>query len=197
MNVPSQLSDHGFLASAAACFAACGYDATSIARIADCTGLSEAAICGIYGNKSNLFLAVFDWYFPRMLMARIQKHEAERSPTEAILAVLEEATAASLSQEPYTPYRLLQVALEASVSSTVARKAVSAALCEIEAFFYRCILASQHSGHLRNTQRAEDLAKLVLGVLVSTGLLVSISPGLSSIEDVMRPILAMLRETGN
>jgi TetR/AcrR family transcriptional repressor of nem operon len=195
MNVPSQLSDHGFLASAAACFAACGYDATSIARIADCTGLSEAAICGIYGNKSNLFLAVFDWYFPRMLMARIQKHEAERSPTEAILAVLEEA--ASLSQEPYTPYRLLQVALEASVSSTVARKAVSAALCEIEAFFYRCILASQHSGHLRNTQRAEDLAKLVLGVLVSTELLVNISPELSSIEDVMRPILAMLRETGN
>jgi TetR/AcrR family transcriptional repressor of nem operon len=132
-----------------------------------------------------------------MLMARIQKHEAERSPTEAILAVLEEATAASLSQEPYTPYRLLQVALEASVSSTVARKAVSAALCEIEAFFYRCILASQHSGHLRNTQRAEDLAKLVLGVLVSTELLVNISPELSSIEDVMRPILAMLRETGN
>jgi hypothetical protein len=32
---------------------------------------------------------------------------------------------------------------------------------------------------------------------VSTELLVNISPELSSIEDVMRPILAMLRETGN
>ena len=193
MNLQHQHDDCEFMAIAATSFAEHGLRAVTIAQIADLTSRSESDIFAVYKNRLGLFVAVFDWYLSNVLTVRIGQLEAEFSPADAIVALLEEAVGSRLSNAASTPYRLLEVALGISVRHDAIRDAVSAALGETEAFFYRCILGAQHLGHFTDRRRPEDLARFVLGMFVSTYALAHIHPGRNPVEGVIRPILTMLR----
>jgi AcrR family transcriptional regulator len=197
MNAQSEHNDASFMAAAAACFAEYGFDRVAVAQIARRTALPEHKIRKLYGDDRELFVAVFEWYSSCVLAVRMGKLEAELAPADAAIAMLEETVAACVSAEHGTPYRLLEVAIKALGSSSALQNAISAALGDIEAFLYRCILSAQGSGHLLNRQRPEDLARFVLGTLVATNALVHACPGRSSVDSIMHPILTLLRKQGD
>jgi TetR/AcrR family transcriptional repressor of nem operon len=65
-------------------------------------------------------------------------------------------------------------------------------LGEIEAFFRRSIKAAQAEGTVSPNRSPEDLARLLLGVLLGIRVLARAKPNRALLEGVARPALALL-----
>ncbi|MFD2672534.1 TetR/AcrR family transcriptional regulator [Marinicrinis sediminis] len=77
------------LLAARKCFAAYGFDRTSVRQICEEAGVNVALVSYHFGGKENLFYALFEAYFPK-------KEEAERmkveDPVGAVKLLIEEIT---------------------------------------------------------------------------------------------------------
>ena len=98
---------------------------------------------------------------------------------------------------------LVNSALELGPHDADFRRVVADELTHIEAFFRRCVQAAQQARAVTTTQSAEDLARLLLSVLLGIRVLARTRPQRALLEGVVRPVLSMLeppisiRRSGN
>ena len=62
----------------------------------------------------------------------------------------------------------------------------------IEQFFYRCTVGAQKNGEIPKEQPAEDIARMLLGLLAGLRLLARVRPDAKLLNGMVRPALAAL-----
>jgi TetR/AcrR family transcriptional repressor of nem operon len=87
---------------------------------------------------------------------------------------------------------LVNSALELAPHDRKFKRVVAGVLVEVEAFFWRCAVAGQTDGTISTSQSPDDLARLLLGVLLAIRVLARTRPERELMEGLIRPVFALL-----
>jgi TetR/AcrR family transcriptional repressor of nem operon len=189
---PREFDETAVLDAAVQCFWARGFEATSVRDLAEGMGITGASLYNAFGDKRNLYRRALDHYLDRTVRERIVRLESSLPPRDAIAAFLDEVIERSLSDRQRRGCMLVNSALEVAPHDDAFRRAVAEELAHIEAFFRRCVKAAQQAGEASVACDAEDMARLLLGVLLGIRVLARTRPQRGLLEGIVRPALAML-----
>ncbi len=189
---PREFDNAAVLDAAVQCFWARGYEATSVRDLAASMGIASASLYNAFGDKRALYRQALSRYVEQSFAARVGRIEGKLPPRQAITAFFDEILARSLGDRQQKGCLLVNAALEQSPSDPESRDLVADVLVEMEAFFRRCVIAGQRDGSIDASQPAEDLARLLLGVLLGLRVLARARPERALLEGLLRPALATL-----
>ncbi len=126
------------------------------------------------------------------MRARIKRLERSLPPKRAARAFVEEIIARSLSDRDRRGCFLINSALEVAPHDRELGAAIAARLSEIEGFFRRCLTKARAEGELSDAQNPDDLARLLLGVVLGIRVLARSKPDRKLLKGAARPALALL-----
>src|SRR5277367_4166486 len=163
---PREFDEATVLEAAMHCFWAQGYDKTSVRDLAGQMGITGASLYNAFGDKRSLYRRALDHYLQQGVHERVGRLESSLPPYPSIRAFFDEIIERSLADKQRRGCMLVNSALELAPHDAEFRKVVSQELAYIEAFFRRRIAAGQDNGTITSMQSADDLAKLLLSVLL-------------------------------
>jgi TetR/AcrR family transcriptional regulator, transcriptional repressor for nem operon len=169
-----------------------GYEATSVRDLTACMGISGPSLYNSFGSKRALFAQALERYLDHSTRARIKRLEDTLSPKHAVRRFIEEIIERSLNDRERRGCFLINSALEVAPHDKELGALIADRLGEIEAFFRRSIEAARADGTVPPGRSAEDLARLMLGVLLGIRVLARAKPDRALLEGVARPALALL-----
>lgn len=179
---PREFDEAEVLEAAMCCFWSKGYEATSVRDLADGMGLTGASLYNAFGDKRSLYRRALDHYLQQSVHDRVRRLEQGKQPLAAIRAFFDEIIDRSVHDKQKRGCMLVNAALEVSPGDDALRKVVAAEFSFIEAFFKRCIAAGQKDGSILSRLPAEDLAKMLLSVLLGIRVLARTQPRRSILE---------------
>ncbi|MBO4225695.1 TetR/AcrR family transcriptional regulator [Bradyrhizobium neotropicale] len=194
MGRPREFDEQRVLAAAGDVFWARGYEATSTRALTECTGLTPASLYNAFGDKRGFYLRVLDYYL-ETLRERIARLESTRSPGRAIAGFFREVIDRSLADPQHRGCMLMNTAIEVTNDDPEMRRIVGDEMVVIERFFCRCTVAAQQNGEIPKDQQAEDIARMLLGLLTGLRVLARVRPDAKLLNGLVRPALAMLHLT--
>jgi TetR/AcrR family transcriptional repressor of nem operon len=189
---PREFDEVAVLDAAVQCFWAKGFEATSVRDLADEMGMTGASLYNAFGDKRALYHRALDHYIAGSFGERAHRIEKTLPPREAIRAFFREIIERSLSDKQRKGCMLVNSALELAPHDRGFQKVVAGVLLEVEMFFRRLVLAGQRDGSIARSQPADDLARLLLGVLLGIRVLARARPERKLLEGLTRPVLALL-----
>jgi TetR/AcrR family transcriptional regulator, transcriptional repressor for nem operon len=192
MGRPREFDDRAALDAAIQCFWRRGYEATSVRELSASMGICGTSLYNAFGGKRALFVEALEHYLDRTTRARIRRLESSLPPKQAVCAFIQEVIERSLADRERRGCFLINSALEVAPHDRELGTAIAARLGEIEDFFHRSIVSAQAAGDVPKTRDAHDLARLLLGVLLSVRVLARAKPDRELLEGVARPALALL-----
>jgi TetR/AcrR family transcriptional repressor of nem operon len=169
-----------------------GYEATSVRDLAACMGISGPSLYNSFGNKRKLFAMALERYLEQSARARIRRLEATLPPKQAVRRFIEEIIERSLNDRGRRGCFLINSALEVAPHDKALGALIADRLGEIETFFRKSIEAAQADGTVPPNRSSEDLARLLLGVLLGIRVLARANPDRALLEGVARPAFALL-----
>ncbi|MCE9650768.1 MAG: TetR/AcrR family transcriptional regulator [Parvibaculum sp.] len=192
MGRPREFDEDEVLKAAGEVFWSHGYEGTSTRDLTNCTGLTPASMYNAFGDKRGLYVRSLEHYLKTILHERIARLDALGSPARAIAGYFREVIDRSLSDPEHRGCMLVNTALAATPDDPELQRLVADETAAIERFFHRQILAGQKSGELPRQQSADDLARMLLAVVMGLRVLVRVRPDAALLEGLARPALAML-----
>lgn len=189
---PRQFDENAVLDAAMKQFWLYGYAATSVRDLAKCTGLTTTSLYNAFGDKRTLYRLSLDRYLERSFHDRIGRFEYHLPPDQAIRAFFSEIIEASLNDKQRKGCLLVNSALEMSPHDPEFRRAVSAVMVQVEAFFRRSVEAGQAAGTISATHPADSLGQMLLGVLLGIRVLARSRCERPLLEGLVAPVLAIL-----
>ncbi len=189
---PREFDEEKVLAAAGDVFWALGFEATSTRALTECTGLTPASIYNAFGDKRGFFLRVLRYYLDQTLRERIVRLESTLSPGRAIAGFFREIISRSLADPEHRGCMLMNTAMEVTTSDPEMQRIVADETEIIEQFFYRCAIAAQRNREIPKDHSAEDIARMLLGLLAGLRLLARIRPDAKLLNGMVRPPLAAL-----
>ncbi len=193
---PREFDETAVLEAAVQCFWARGYEATSVRDLALKMGITGASLYNAFGDKGSLYRRALEHYVEQSVGDRLRRIEGRLPPREAIAAFLHELIERSLADGQRRGCMLVNAALELPSHDPELEGVVAGVLERIEAFFRRSVEAGQRDGTITRSQSAEDLGRLLLGVLLGIRVLARTRPERALLEGLVRPALALLDERG-
>jgi TetR/AcrR family transcriptional repressor of nem operon len=169
-----------------------GYEATSVRDLADEMGIAGASLYNAFGNKRTLFERSLNRYLDQTFRKRIHRFEHSLPPRDAVVAFLQEIIKRTLNDRKRLGCLLVNSALEITPQDGEHRQIVATFLNEVESFFLRCVTSGQRDDTISKAQTAEDLARLLLGVLLGIRVLARARPDRKLLEGLARPVFALL-----
>jgi TetR/AcrR family transcriptional repressor of nem operon len=155
-------------------------------------GITGASLYNAFGGKRALYRRSLDHYLSQTFRERINRFEATLAPREALSAFFEEIVEKSLSDKQRRGCMLVNSALEIAPYNPEFLRVVAKVLVQVEAFFCRCVLAGRRDGTIAKSQPAQDIAKLLLGVLLGIRVLARTRPNRDLLQGLVRPVFALL-----
>lgn len=192
MGRPREFDEAAVLQAAIHCFWSQGYEATSVRDLAHSMGITGASLYNAFGDKRALYRRSLDHYIANSFDDRVRRFESELPPLDALKAFFAEIIERSITDKERKGCMLVNSALELAPHDKEFRRVVAGVLGEVEAFFRRCVEAGQSSGKIRTAQSAEDLARLLLSVLLGIRVLARSRPKRELLEGALRPVFAFL-----
>ncbi|MFG1241428.1 TetR/AcrR family transcriptional regulator [Xanthobacter sp. DSM 14520] len=190
---PRAFDENEVLDAAIRCFWTRGYEATSVRDLASSMGLTGASLYNAFGDKHALYERALERYVDESVADRIRRLEDPAiAPRAAIGAFFDEIVERSLNDPDMKGCMVVNAAVELGPHDPELRAAAGRTLGEIEAFFRRRVAAGQKDRAIGADQTAEDLARMLLGVLLGIRVLSRIRPERMLLEGVLRPALAAL-----
>ncbi|MDY7560619.1 TetR/AcrR family transcriptional regulator [Pseudomonas sp. 10B1] len=189
---PREFDEAAALDAATLCFWARGYEATSIRNLTQSMGITGASLYNAFGDKRSLYQRVLDRYVECGSLDWIKQLEAQLPPHQAIAAFFEEIIERSLDDPQRKGCLLVNAAVEVAPHDLGFQQIVADVLIQIEAFFCRCVAAGQRAGNISIVQTAEDLARLLLGLLLGIRVLARVRPERDLLQGMVRPAFALL-----
>lgn len=190
---PREFDETTVLEAAMRCFWANGYEATSVRDLADQMGITGASLYNAFGDKRTLYRRALDHYLEQSVRDRVARLEPTLPPYAAICAFFDEVIERSVSDRQRRGCMLVNSALEMAPYDAEFRKIVAQELVFIEGSFRRCIAAGQGDGTISPTQPAEELAKLLLSVLLGIRVLARTRPQRELLEGAVRTALRLIK----
>jgi TetR/AcrR family transcriptional repressor of nem operon len=188
---PREFDEDAVLDAAMNCFWERGFEATSVRELAAEMGIASPSLYNAFGDKRALFRRVLEHY-SHFARARIARLESTLPPKEAVRAFITKIIEHSLDDQDRRGCLLVNSALEIAPHDAVIGSDIADRIGEIEAFFQRSIAAAQTDGTIPPERGADDLARLMLGVLLGIRVLARSKPDRALLEGVARPALALL-----
>ncbi len=189
---PREFDEVTALEAAVRCFWTRGYEATSVRDLAEEMGITGASLYNAFGDKRALYRRALDHYVEQGFGERVQRLEGQMPPRDAIEAFFTEIIERSLSDRQRKGCMLVNSALELAPHDPEFRRIVCGMLVQVEAFFRRCVEAGQRNGTIASAQSAEDLGRLLLGLLMGIRVLTRARPERALLEGLLRPAFALL-----
>ena len=189
---PREFDETAVLEAAIQCFWSRGYEATSVRDLAEKMGLTGASMYNAFGDKRSLYRRALDHYVEQSFGDRVGRFERNLAPREAIGSFFDEIIERSLSDKQRKGCMLVNSALEMAPHDPEFQRVVAEVLVQVEGFFRRCAAAGQKDGTITTSQSAEDLARLLLSMLLGIRVLARTRPERGLLEGLMRPVFALL-----
>ena len=189
---PREFDEGEALDAAMDCFWRDGYEGTSVRDLAARMGITGASLYNAFGDKRSLFRRALERYVAQGFSARAANFEAQLPPREAIQAFFEEVIKRSLSDPQRKGCLLVNSALDLAPHDAEFRRVIRKVLIQVESFFRRCVEGGQRDGTISSRQSAEDLARLLMAVLLGMRVLARSRPERELLEGLLRPVLALL-----
>lgn len=179
------------LDAAIECFWQHGYRASSVRDLASSMGICGTSLYNSFGNKRALFIKALERYLDRSVRARIGRLQA-LPPKQAIGAFFDEIIERSLADRARRGCLLINSALEIAPHDRKLGAEIAQRLEEIESFFRDEIAAGRADGSIPKQVDADNVARLLLGVLLGLRVLARSRPERALLEGMARPALALL-----
>jgi len=189
---PREFDETAVLEAAIQCFWSRGYEATSVRDLAEKMGITGASMYNAFGDKRSLYRRALDHYVEQSFGDRVGRFEGNFAPREAIGTFFDEIIERSLSDKQRKGCMLVNSALEMAPHDPEFQRIVAEVLVQVEGFFRRCAAAGQKDGTITTSQSAEDLARLLLSMLLGIRVLARTRPERGLLEGLMRPVFALL-----
>lgn len=172
-------------------FWSCGYEATSMQDLVDCTGVNRGSLYATYGDKRALFLAALAMYDERR-RRMLAEFETRYEPTDVIRHVFLAFTT-DVSDGGGRGCFLTNTALELAAHDEEIRNFVAAAQADVEAFFARMIRKGKEAGSIPSDVTARASARGLLASLLGFLVLVRSRPEPSLLRAVIEDAISRLR----
>lgn len=189
---PREFDEANVLDAAIQCFWKKGFEATSMRDLIDCMGITGASLYNAFGDKRALYCKALAHYLESSFGERVIRLESTLAPRQAIEMFFVEIIDRSMNDAQRRGCMMVNSALEAAPHDPDAQAIVDGFLARAEHFFLRCVEAGQRAGTISCSQTAEDLSRLLLGVLLGIRVLARAKPQRALLESVLRPVLALL-----
>jgi TetR/AcrR family transcriptional regulator, transcriptional repressor for nem operon len=193
---PREFDETTVLEAAMNCFWAQGFEQTSVRDLAEQMGITGASIYNAFGDKRSPYRKAFVYYLAQTVRDRIARLE-KPPPATAVRAFFEEIIERSVDDKQRRGCMLVNAALELAPYDPEFQKLVAEEMIFIEAFFRRCVEAGQKDGSIANTRPADELAKLLLSVLLGIRVLARTRPQREVLEGAANGALALLGTARN
>ena len=191
---PREFNEATVLEAAMNRFWAQGFGQTSVRDLAEQMGITGASIYNAFGDKRSLYRQAFAHYLAQTVRDRVARLE-NLPPLKAIRSFFDEIIDRSVDDEQRRGCMLFNAALELAPYDPEFEKLVAAEMIFIEAFFRRCVEAGQQEGLIASVRPADELAKMLLSVLIGVRVLARTRPQRDLLEGAANAVLALL-ETG-
>jgi TetR/AcrR family transcriptional repressor of nem operon len=188
---PREFDETAVLEAAMNCFWAQGFEQTSVRNLAERMGITGASLYNAFGDKRSLYRQAFVYYLAQTVRDRIARLE-KLPPAMAVRAFFEEIIERSVDDKQRRGCLLVNAALELAPYDPEIQKLVAEEMVFIEVFFRRCIEAGQKDGSITDTRPADELAKLLLSVLLGIRVLARTRPQREVLEGAANGALALL-----
>jgi TetR/AcrR family transcriptional regulator, transcriptional repressor for nem operon len=188
---PREFDQATALQAAIDCFWQRGYAATSVRDLAASMGIFGPSLYNAFGDKHALFVQALGHYLDHATRARMERLES-LPPKQALRSFIAEIIDASVNDRERRGCFLINSALEVAPHDAKIGAVIADRFGEIEAFFQRLIKAAQAQGTVPPDRKANDLARLLLGVLLGIRVLARVNPDRALLEGVARPALELL-----
>lgn len=171
---PRAFDMEGVLEAAMRLFWEQGYEATSLARLREATGLSSASLYGAFGSKQGLFERAVERYLAGPGRVTDVIDDTSLSPREAVARMLH----ASIDMQTDTSHPLgCLVALSGTVraagdDAAAVRRPVAARRAADRARIRECVVRGIAAGELAEDTDADGVASLIHGFLLGISTLV-------------------------
>jgi TetR/AcrR family transcriptional repressor of nem operon len=189
---PREFDEDAVLEAAMNCFWERGFEATSVRELAAEMGIASPSLYNAFGDKRALFRKALEHYSERWVRVLIARLESALAPKEAIRAFITGIVEHSLDDQDRRGCLLVNSALEIGPHDLEIGAEIADRLGEVEAFFRGAITAAQQDGAIPSDRSPEDLARLMLGVVLGIRVLARSRPDRALLEGVARPALALL-----
>jgi len=193
---PKAFDEAAALDAAIECFWSRGYEATSVRDLAAAMGIVGPSLYNTFGDKRALYQRALAHYVERGFCERVRRFESQLAPRAAIGAFFDEIIELSLADEQRKGCMIVNSALELAPHDAEFREALALVLRDMQAFFLRCVKAGQEAGTINAGQSAEDLARMLLGLLMGLRVLARARPEAELLRGLVRPALALLDDAG-
>lgn len=192
---PREFDEVAVLDAAVQCFWSRGYEATSIRDLAEQMGITGASLYNAFGDKRSLFRQALDHYVAQRLGDRVDRIEASLPPRKAIEAFFAEIIDRSLGDKQRKGCMIVNSALEVAPHDPEFQRIIAQVLRRVEVFFRRCVKAGQANGSISSAHSAEDMARLLLAVLMGIRVLARACPERKLLEGLIKPVFALMDGT--
>ena len=188
---PRAFNETTVLEAAMNCFWAQGFEQTSVRDLAERMGITGASLYNAYGDKRSLYRQAFVYYLAQTVRDRVARLE-KLPPALAIRTFFDEIIERSVDDAQRRGCMLVNAALELAPYDPEFQKLVVEEMMFIEAFFRRCVALGQHEDSIIATRPADELAKLLLSVLLGIRVLARSRPQREVLESAANGALALL-----
>ncbi|MDP3417397.1 TetR/AcrR family transcriptional regulator [Falsiroseomonas sp.] len=190
MSRPRSFDEDAVIEAAMRQFWRHGYAGTSVRDLGEVMGLGQASFYNAFGDKRSLFARCLDRYLDQGMRERLGRLAATLPPRQAIAGLLEEIVARSLRDR--MGCLLVNSALEVAPHDRGVAGVVAARLAELEDFFRARVLAGQADGSINATRDPDDLARMLMTLLLGLRVLSRGRPDRATMQGAVRQALALL-----
>jgi TetR/AcrR family transcriptional repressor of nem operon len=189
---PREFDEATVLEAAMNCFWTQGYESTSVRDLAEQMGITGASLYNAFGDKRSLYRRALDYYLEQSVHDRVSRLE-KLPPFPAIRAFFDEIIERSVTDKKRRGCLLVNSALEMAPYDPEFCNVVVQEMVYLEAFFRRRITTGQQDGTITSLQSADELAKLLLSVLLGVRVLARTRPQREVLEGAVSGALGLLK----
>ena len=189
---PREFNEAIVLDAAIQCFWTKGFEATSMRDLINRMGITGASVYNAFGDKRALYRRALAHYLESNFGERVIRLETTVPARDAIEMFFVEIIDRSMCDSLHRGCMMVNSAVEAVPHAPEAQDIIDDFFTRAEGFFQRRVQAGQEDGSISRLQPAEDLGRLLLGVLLGIRVLARAKPERPLLESIVRPVLALL-----
>jgi TetR/AcrR family transcriptional regulator, transcriptional repressor for nem operon len=189
---PREFDEEAVLSAAVQCFWERGYEATTVRDLTEQTGITAASLYNAFGDKRSLYGRALNYYIEHSFVDRVGRFEGQMPPRQALGAFFTEIIERSLADTRRKGCMLVNSALDVAPHDPLFQRVVADVLVQVEAFFRRCVTAGKKDGTITSKQSSEDIARLLLALLLGIRVLARTRPERELLEGLVRPAFSLL-----
>jgi TetR/AcrR family transcriptional repressor of nem operon len=189
---PREFDEPTVLEAAMRCFWNRGFEQTSMRDLAGEMGITSASLYNAFGDKRSLYRRALEYYLEQSVRDRVARL-SPLPPFSALRAFFDEIVERSVVDKQRRGCMLVNSALELAPYDPEFQKLVADEMIFIESFFLRCVAAAQEEGTITTRRPADELATLLLSVLLGIRVLARTRPQRAVLEGAANGALRLLK----